>query len=40
MGDFKRNEIQGEGKFFWANRNKYEGEVKFGQADGYGIFEW
>jgi hypothetical protein len=40
IGDWKDNMLHGEGKNFWPDGDKYEGEFKNDQKEGYGIYEW
>lgn len=40
IGNFKNNEIHGEGTMIWENRKKYQGNWKKGQMHGFGTFSW
>jgi hypothetical protein len=39
IGDWKDDKRHGEGKSFYSNGNKYEGEYKVDKMEGYGVYE-
>jgi hypothetical protein len=39
IGDWKNNILHGEGKSFWPDGDKYEGEYKNHKKESYGIYE-
>lgn len=40
VGDFKDNEINGEGTMVWDTKKKYQGHWKNGLMHGSGVFSW
>ena len=36
-GQWKNNEKNGKGEYFWPNGNKYVGEYRCGKREGFGI---
>ena len=40
QGNFKNDNIEGFGTFFWRNGDMYQGQVKFGKMHGMGVYKY
>ena len=40
IGEWKNNNMHGEGVYTWADGRRYEGQYEMDKKHGFGVYQW